>query len=240
MKTYFLIILSYIIISFAVKSIETQIKQIKKFLDVKSLKREIEIDKKINILTNEINEININKNTTNKTNIISTIIILKNENEKQKISKYDPLYGQAKNINCTEKNCIGPNKCLYGNTFCNCSIEFANFFEEENLINNKTEKIYCSYERKKQLTAFILTMFFNFGVAQFYLGIQDIGFIKLGISMISVLLLPFAICYKRRVLLSMLIGLFVCFVISIWGLIDMILFGINYYNDGNDVPLNPW
>ena len=182
-----------------------------------------EIEKEINI---EINK--INKNNSYIRNL-----------ESQILSRYDKLYGQAQNINCTEKNCKAPNKCLYGNTFCNCSIEYANFFNKESMLDNKTEKIYCSYERKSQLTAFIISIFFNFGIAQFYIGLSNLGFIKLGISMISILLLPFALFYKK-VLLSMLIGLFVCFIISMWGLIDIILFGINFYNDGNEVPLKPW
>jgi hypothetical protein len=214
--------------------------KIEKFLELES-KIELEINKeKDNFLLSS----NSNKNLNLNNFILEEIDIIHKFNssirnlEYQRISKYDPLYGQAQNINCSEKNCKAPNVCLYGNTYCNCSIEFANFFEESKL-NNKTEKIYCSYERKGQLTAFIISIFFNFGLAQFYIGTQNIGFIKLGISMIAILLLPFAICYKK-VLLSMLIGLFVCFIITIWGLIDIILFGINYYNDGNEVPLKPW
>jgi len=156
---------------------------------------------------------------------------------------YDTKYGQAININCIpNKNCFSPNECIYNNTICNCSIINANYFRKNELneiVKKNSTIIYCNYSRKRQLTAFWLTLFFNFGIAQFYIEHVHIGLIKLGIAIVSIILIPFAVFYKNP-LLSMLVGLFFCFIISIWGLIDIILFGINYYDDGNDVPLQPW
>jgi hypothetical protein len=158
------------------------------------------------------------------------------------INPYDKLYGQAENINCIQNvNCFSPNKCIYNNRVCNCSIAYANFFSSrdyDNTINNST-LIYCKYERKRQLTAFCLTIFFNFGLAQFYIENLTSGLIKLAIALVSIIFIPFAVFYKNP-LLSMLVGIFFCFIISIWGMVDLILFGINYYDDGNNVPLLPW
>jgi hypothetical protein len=156
---------------------------------------------------------------------------------------YDRKFGQANNINCIqESNCISPNKCIYNNKICNCSITYANFFSDKQLQINEninSTLFYCNYERKVQLTAFFLTIFFNFGIAQFYIGSVSVGLVKLAIAIVSIIFIPFAVFYKNP-LLSMLVGLFFCFIISIWGLVDLILFGINLYNDGNDVPLTPW
>ena len=179
---------------------------------------------------------------------ISKIIKLHNKNKtgirflqntKTQEIYFDQVYGYALNIQCNPKtNCLPPNYCFNNFTACNCSILYANFFDPEYLITTN-QTIFCSYERKKQLTSFLLAVFFNIGIAQFYIQSVHLGLIKLAIALISVILIPFAVCYKNP-LFSMMVGLFFCFIISIWGLIDIILFGINYYDDGFGVPLSPW
>lgn len=202
-------------------------------------------DKKNNTLIknldlNQEKILNFEKNPILDENFFSKIRYLQESDSYYIDHPYDKIYGSATQIQCLqEKNCFIPNKCILNNTVCNCSIDYANFFPKDKSNSSQDDTIYCTYERKRQLTAFILTIFFNFGVAQFYIHHISIAFIKLAIALISIMFIPFAVFYKNP-LLSMMVGLFFCFIISIWGLIDLILFGINYYNDGNNVPLLPW
>ena len=147
----------------------------------------------------------------------------------------DPYAFASTAEKCSLKNCPSPNNCV-AEYACKCTLEKANFILIGNENKNNSEiigKSYCTYTRKKQLFAFLLELFIM-PIGHFYSGNYGIGFAKILIPILLIILY----CMDRNTV-KHLINLFSC-VISIWWLIDIILYGVNYYNDNNGVKLQHW
>lgn len=129
------------------------------------------------------------------------------------------------------------------NSICKCKIGYAS-------APSYTNGIACSYEQKKQLTAFLLEIFIM-GAGHLYRGAVLVGILKI----FFIVLFPFVL------LCLVFMGIIIdsdiktqnCFLISsivvfglytlsiiIWYFYDIINFGINSYTDGNGIPLLHW
>jgi hypothetical protein len=155
---------------------------------------------------------------------------------------YDQFYMPKVDI-CTPQNCQPPNGCIDVNT-CKCAPGFVNYFPPG---KNTTATTYCTYEQKKQLTAFLL-QFFIFCAGQFYVGNIAFAipqlFITLGPCILSCIMLCAGIGFKGgkdccHLFVVILNCLFACALCG-WWLADVILFGMNKYTDSNGVPLQGW
>jgi len=154
-------------------------------------------------------------------------------------------YYITKNIQCNTKNCRPPNAVCSDASTCRCLPGYANFVKKD----QANPGYYCNYEQKKQLVAFLLEMFLGLGVGHFYTGRVLFGVFKL-LVLIGPLILGVLMCCSTLVKssdTSSCVGLFVmigsCLCICtalVWQLVDLIMFGINSYKDGNGVPLAHW
>ena len=134
--------------------------------------------------------------------------------------------------------------CTNSNT-CHCLKGYAN-------VPGKNNKPFiCSYYQKHQLHAFLQELF-GIGIGHFYIGQWWIGLLKLIVCFvipIVLLLVLFGCVYLPKdhdgplssesyLLMVTLILLAVIF--GAWTIIDGVLFGINFWKDGNGIPLKPW
>ncbi len=157
------------------------------------------------------------------------------------------IVASARNINCNSSNCLPPHGTCTNKNTCTCFSGYANFTPAGQPKSNK----YCNYERKNQLTAFLLELFFPFGVGHLYLGEIVLGLIKMGVILIipvTFIILLFCgglksdasegsgCCYL------ILIGLLYLDMITgcIWQVVDLILLVLNNYNDSNGIKPKPW
>lgn len=169
---------------------------------------------------------------------------LPNVNQKD-YEENDKFFNQ-RNIVCSTKNCVAPyGFCSDNNTVCKCLSGYANYVPE----GESSYDYYCTYKQKKQIIAFLMEFFVSLGTGHFYSGRILFGVFKLlimlGPLILSVLMCCTAMLKDRDS--STCMGLFVMigsctFVCGglIWQLVDVILFGINSYKDGNGVPLEHW
>ena len=142
----------------------------------------------------------------------------------------------AQDILCTSNNCLPPNICAEKNTICLCATNYANFF---NFKSNKD--LYCSYKRKSQIIAFILELTLIGGFGHLYSGRTEVGLIK----MIIVFILPVSIlCLstndKSENTYIHILSCIICCTIMIWQTVDIVLFAINSYKDGNGISMISW
>lgn len=164
------------------------------------------------------------------------------QNPKQPQNPDDHFFYQ-RNIQCSNKNCPLPFGTCMDDKTCRCLDGYANFVPE----GKETYGYYCSYQQKKQVTAFLLEFFLSMGVGHFYSGRTTFGVIKLlielgplimGILMCcSVLIKDTSSCMGLFIMIS--VCAFVCTSL-VWQLVDLIMFGINNYRDGYGVPLQHW
>lgn len=139
--------------------------------------------------------------------------------------------------NCTESSCNGV--CKDNNT-CACENEYANKDNAKN--NSNSSQKLCSYKLYKQLTAFFLELFLILGFGHLYCGrvlnfLLKFFFILLMISL-DFLFKYFIVVdsyYKKKSVY--IISYFFYAIIIIWQVVDVVMFGLNKYKDGNDMPL---
>jgi len=144
-------------------------------------------------------------------------------------------YFNARVTNCNNRNCFPLNGVCTSTTNCKCLKGKANY----PVIGTETES--CTYEQKKQLTAFLLEFFLSAGIGHFYRGLWWLGLIKLFVLIIlPILFCSLMCCIDSFKAACCLMSILFPIMIGIWWLIDIILFGINYYPDGNGVPLEAW
>lgn len=164
--------------------------------------------------------------------------------------KHNDNYSKAENIKCTKKNCRFPNVCTDNSKTCLCQYTFAelglNEFKKKNLSPKKQEKIYCNYERKNQNIYFILEFWTNSGAGHFYAKNVLIGLIKAGfmfsIYLFVMVSLICSFCLKKKgtgTASAWSLGILTFIAFSVW-ITDAVLIGLNFYTDGNGVPLIPW
>ena len=158
---------------------------------------------------------------------------MNNESEPNHLLQTYRLFNIEYDI-CNNNNCSP----LYGRctslTNCRCIPGNANA--------PKISKETCSYIQKQQLVAFLLELFLNSGIGHFYTGLWWLGLIKLLIVGITPIVFCFLLCCVAAFnkseywYISLAFGL----LSGIWWLVDLILYGIGWYYDGNDIPLKPW
>lgn len=148
-----------------------------------------------------------------------------------------PNYKQVVVLNCDEtKTDVCP--AVYGScrssTLCICKDYYANVPELQTDGN-------CSYRMKKQLVAFLLEFFLNLGAGHFYRGVWYYGLIKLLIAFVApCVICILACCFKKFASCATCLNILLPITLCIWWLVDVILFGINYYKDVNYIPLENW
>lgn len=143
----------------------------------------------------------------------------------------DPYEIANTKTSCTQMNCFYPNVCI-SNFVCKCGNENANYFKDS--ISSENPPYYCAYGRKKQLVAFLLEFFLpSFG--HLYAGQYAIGVLKLLLPCVFVVLLYVI----QNTLVKGIAGAGLCGM-SIWWLVDIILYGLNKYSDQNGVRLASW
>jgi hypothetical protein len=139
------------------------------------------------------------------------------------------------NTTCTASQA----NCSLDSTTCICNIGYETFPEQHSEM--------CNYEKKSQLIAFLLETFVSFGSGHFY-----INNLSKAISKFLVWILAYTLVISLRLLsfkrdendttllfISLSSCIF-CFIMVVWQIIDIILFGLNYYEDGNNIRLKPW
>jgi len=180
----------------------------------------------------------------------SMFLLVKNEKILRELDAYtdNPTYQKyfiANKIMCDSQiNCLSPNICLDSQT-CKCANGYANKLDS----NLNPNAPYCNYERKKQITAFLLQFFVFAGAGQFYIGNLQYAIPQLIITLVPCLLSCIICCYmqkspdgSRNCFAGFVITiscLFTCTIFS-WWLADVVIFGMNNYLDGNGVPLIGW
>lgn len=143
----------------------------------------------------------------------------------------DPFEYAKTKVKCTQANCPFPNNCV-ADYLCKCASGNANFYVDPFIRENPT--YYCIYTRKNQLSAFLLEFFIPpFG--HFYAGQYAIAVLKLILPCIFASLFVFI---ENTMAKSISAGALCA--MSVWWLVDIILYGINYYSDQNSVPLASW
>jgi len=147
----------------------------------------------------------------------------------------------AKNIQCTNNNCMPPYGSCSNPTTCFCFASYANFVPA----GSPAPRHFCSYERKLQITAFFLEFFIP-SAGHFYLGRIVFALVKLFTMLSGSIFSCIAICCMSkedaggcRLFLLVLAGLCGC-AFSIWQFVDAIIFICNGYPDGNGIDLKPW
>ncbi len=134
-------------------------------------------------------------------------------------------------VKCAQTNCSFPNMCV-AEFVCKCGPGFANYFE--NSADQQNPNQYCPYGRKKQLISFLLEFFLP-PSGHFYAGQYLIAVLKLLLPCALGLMLVFI----ENALVKGISGVGICGM-SIWWLVDVILYGMNKYPDQNNVPLASW
>ena len=137
--------------------------------------------------------------------------------------------GECNDQTCNQKNgkCVDPNKCV-------CNLGYSNYKLKP---SNKT----CSYKLKNQIIAFLLEFFLCFGVGHFYCLRYLMGIIKL-CSFIVIIIFDCVmknIKYKSNKARNGITVFIYClyFILILWQIFDICMFGMNKYKDGNGVPL---
>ena len=137
------------------------------------------------------------------------------------------------NGKCTK---YSDNDALY---FCDCNPGYITYpYDSE---------FQCNYQQKSQLKAFLLELFLCYGSGHFYIHNYKLAVPKLVVfAFFYCLFIALRIITKAKEE-NKLANLIICisagvtFVgMLVWQIIDLVNFGRNNYNDGNDVPLKGW
>ena len=140
----------------------------------------------------------------------------------------------AYGFNCTDPlvDCNYHGVCNTHKTKCVCDDRYDTF-------NSLSQ---CNYKKKEQSTAFALHFFTGiFGGGHFYIDNLAVALSKLllfvpGTCITVVLVYHFT----EDVTCSKLFSAIYTSLLLIWWSVDIILFAMNYYRDGNGISLYPW
>ncbi len=135
---------------------------------------------------------------------------------------------------CGAINCNAERGVCYMNT-CYCFNGFTSL---------KGRDAYCDYKMKNHYVALLLEFFFPFGAGHFYAENYLLGSLKLAF----VLFLIISICLfynyftgdvsniKTNKLIYLINTFLFCLAVYlVWNLVDLLLFGLNIYKDGNNI-----
>jgi hypothetical protein len=168
-------------------------------------------------------------------------------------------YSKAYKIECTKTNCIYPNVCSENQKTCICEFRNAEYLlnkkngnstNSKNTNNSSTiskdkdkDYIYCNYKRKNQNIYFILEFLLNCGAGHIYAKNFLIGTIKSGLMFLIYFLLILSMilsfCGKTSNFFAFSFVILIPVALAIW-VADSVLIGLDFYSDGNGVPLIPW
>jgi hypothetical protein len=133
---------------------------------------------------------------------------------------------------CDQDNCSSPNVCING-VVCKCAHGLAHVHIDDGKL--------CTYRQKRQLLAFFLELLFASGIGHIYAGRLLYGLLKmLFVLIVPAVLLIWAFCSKEKNSVILIILSTLCFLILTWHLVDLVMLGMNKYNDGEGVPLVEW
>ena len=115
------------------------------------------------------------------------------------------------------------------------------------------DSISCCYAQKSQIMAFMMEFIVGFGLGHFYLGRLTYFFIKFSCYCLfccSFYSIAVCFCYNNDELNQKtatptqkffnIVLITSCCLYILWQWLDAILIGINFYLDGNEMPLDPW
>ncbi len=141
-----------------------------------------------------------------------------------------------------ETSCSGHGKCNDSKTMCICTFGFNTY-----PIDSPQQ---CNYQQKKQLVAFLCELFLGFGAGHFYSERYNFAVFKLcaflfGIYIICLFPLSAKFisdkCDNDYLVITVSCFYYLCAVgLAFWFIYDLVQFGQNKYNDGNNVQLLPW
>ena len=144
------------------------------------------------------------------------------------------------NLTCGEYICDSENGKCIGNpsSLCFCNDQFDTYPEDN--------KNMCFYEKKKQFLAFIMESV-GFGIGHIYTENLALAIPKLMIYVFACSAIIILRIVSRKTeennpttLLVACIACTIGSVVIIWHIIDMILYALNSYKDGNGIELLPW
>jgi hypothetical protein len=164
-------------------------------------------------------------------------------------------------LNITSKHrCYSNEDCstngicdLYTNR-CHCDLEYTTYVKNYIEIVNNTQiqdlKM-CNYNRKKQSTAFILSLVVGFGSEHFYMDRVDVGIAKLAFYFVccggNIALFIIYMWFPQKHHLIEFLGKYEAIYMScgfitaiLWVIFDLIKIGNLDYLDGNNVRLLSW
>lgn len=147
---------------------------------------------------------------------------------------------ERSNIACGDYICYKSHGVCFGNgTTCICDEFYGTYPDDSSTM--------CNYAKKSQLLAFLLESIISFGAGHFYILNLSYAIPKFLIfAMGYTFFIALGILNKKReetdptTLLISLAGCLSCVTMIIWQLVDMIMFGMNNYEDGNGIALYPW
>ena len=145
----------------------------------------------------------------------------------------------------------------------NNSIEFLKCVCDDGYITlSDKDEVKCCYKQKFQLNAFLYELL-SFGFGHKYIGRKGLFWIKFYIEIILIIIIVICFCFyyisnKKRnnnelnnqnnindifsikEMIINALSFFSFITIMIWQIIDIILYGINFYKDENGIPLKKW
>ena len=139
---------------------------------------------------------------------------------------------------CNEGNCPST-RGMCSNNQCICNEKYIT-------INNKDFRgngIFCNYELKSRLIAFLLEFFFPFGAGHFYSGKIYLATIKLSLFVILICSCCCVLCcFPGKDLnvcsISMCIIVVLCIIsLVVMEIFDLVSYGLGIYNDGNGIEM---
>ena len=132
--------------------------------------------------------------------------------------------------NCTVNNC---DNCLT-EKICKCPEGYAQ--DPYVAITNDTKS--CQYKMKQQWAFFLLELIFFFGAGHFYGGRWKYGLIKF-CTLLLIIIIDFSVkgnadSYKFKKKFNSII--LTCYILFLfWQTTDIVLIGINYFDDGKGI-----
>lgn len=155
-------------------------------------------------------------------------------------------------ISCESSfDCSDNGECNTQTGNCSCMESFDTFTELSS--SSSAPSFQCNYEKKEQLTAFLLSLFLGiFGAEHFYLGNTDRGITKLCFSLFCFIgnIIIFSIsrcCGKDKQYLIEFVGRYEAIYLGcgfvfmlLWFIQDLILIGTLGISDANGISLKSW
>lgn len=157
-------------------------------------------------------------------------------------------------ISCSENgHCFYDLMKVFSNNIDSNNVSFITCICDRGYTDDpKNPDIKCCYKKKSQFAAFLMEILIGFGAGHLFIQNYTLGIIKLCFQVTaccSCCLIGFCFCYKtnkhneepsnKQIFLNVLF-LFGILLFFIWQLIDLVLFGINYYKDGNGIEMESW